>query len=234
VKNLLKRLLRYEPQPATAELRRILSTDRAPGRAYCPDNEGDLIHALIRTHGYRRCLQTGFGTGSTALYMLLATEPGGTVLSLDWATNNFNDVGRRHLAGTRFESRHTLIEEPSFRALSRLLQAETPFDFVFLDGWKTFDYLAHELFIINRLLSDGGCVMFDDTHMPAVHRAIGLLTRHYGYREIYYARYGEPAALRAYQVLTSRSFRRPYRAFLKAIPVAEQAPTHDYTFYRRF
>lgn len=235
MKALAKRLLHYEPQAATAEIRRILNTDRVPGRAYCPDSEGDLIHALITAHDYRRCLQTGFGTGSTALYMLLATErSAGTVLSLDWSPNNFNEIGRRHLAGTRFEPRHTLVEEPSYKAMSRLLQAETPFDFVFLDGWKTFDYLAHELFIINRLLTDGGCVMFDDSHMPSVHRAIGMLVRHYGYEEIDYGRYGEPATLRMFQVLTSRTLRRPYRAFRKALPLTRQPPTVDYTFYRRF
>ena len=38
--------------------------------------------------------------------------------------------------------------------------AEGDFDFVFIDGWKTFDYLAYELFLLNRALSDGGCIMF--------------------------------------------------------------------------
>lgn len=235
MKALIKRWLRYEPLPATAEIRQILNIDRVPGRAYCPDDEGDLIHSLIRQHGYRRCLQTGFGTGSTALYMLQATEGGdGTVLSLDWSPNNFNEIGRRHLAGTRFERRHTLIEEPSYRGMARLLLENATFDFVFLDGWKTFDYVAHELFAVNRLLSDGGCIMFDDSHMPSVDRAISLLLRHYGYREIDYAEYGQTTGLRLFHLLTTRTWRRPYRALRKLVPVAEQRPTVDYTFYRRF
>jgi hypothetical protein len=76
--------------------------------------------------------------------------------------------------------------------------------------------------------------MFDDSHMPSVHRAIGMLTRHYGYEEIDCGRYGESVTLRIFQTLTSGSLRRPYQAFRKAIPLTRQSPRMDYIFYRPF
>jgi predicted O-methyltransferase YrrM len=231
----IKRLLTYTPMPETAEVRRMLERGRVDGRPYCAPWQGDFIFRVITTRGYTRCVETGFGTGSTALHMLEAVGPrGGSVVSIDWSDANFNEIGRRNVAQSRFADRHTLIEEPSWRAMPRVAAEAGAVDFVFIDGWKTFDYLAYELFLLNRALSDGGCIMFDDAHLPSVRRAIAMLKRHYGYDEVDYANFGETAAQRAYHVLTTRGVARSCRAVLKAVPLERQPPTHEWTFYRPF
>jgi len=235
IKRFVKQALRYEPDDETRDVRRIIQDSPVSGRPYAPDDEGDLIFRLITRNNYRHCIETGFGTGSTALYMLAATQiTGGSVVSIDWSEQNFNDIGRRTIAKSQFADRHSLIEAPSFLPMSEFLRDKKPIDFVFIDGWKSFDYLAYELFIINRLLRDDGCIMFDDSHLPGVRRAVSLLKHHYGYREIDYAQYGEPLSLRIFQCLTRRSLFRPYRALQKVTPVAAQRQTLDYTFYKPF
>src|SRR5262249_22099201 len=212
----IKRMVNYTPMPETAAARRVLEIDRVEGRPYCAPWQGDFIFRVITSRGYARCLETGFGTGSTALHMLEAVGPrGGSVVSIDWSDTNFNDVGRRNIAQSRFAACHTLIEEPSWRVMPRATAELGAIDFAFIDGWKTFDYLAYELFLLNRGLSDGGCIMFDDAHLPSVRRAIAMLKKHYGYEEVAYADYGETGALRALHILTTRGLARSCRAVIK-------------------
>jgi predicted O-methyltransferase YrrM len=235
IRSLLKRLLHYRPLDATAVVRSFLDRVRTSDRPYCPDSEGDLIWSMIAKYGYRNCLETGFGTGSTAIYMLDATKANaGRVFSIDWSESQFNDIGRRNIERYGADGRHLLIEEPSWQVFPRLLTAGQQLDFVFIDGWKTFDYLVYELFIINRMLAVGGAIMFDDSYLPSVGKAIAVLKSHYGYREIEYGQYGQTFRLRLFHILTRRGLRRPYRALRKMLATEDQAPTRDWTFYRRF
>ena len=235
LKTLVKKHLRYHPQKATHRVREVLALGREQHRAYCPPWEGDLIFELITQNGYRDCLETGFGTGSTAIYMLAATElGGGKVTSLDWSEQNFNDIGKDNVCASGFEARHALYERPSFEVMAEFLTEGRQFDFVFIDGWKTFDYLAYETFIINRMMPKGGCLMFDDSNLPSVQKLIRMLKAHYLFREIDYSRYGQSPKLRLYHILTTRSTARPYRAIIKTVDTEEQPPLQDWTFYARF
>jgi predicted O-methyltransferase YrrM len=234
IRSLLKRLLHYEPLKATAPIRRFLDSVRTPNRPYCPAWEGDLIWSIVAKSGSRNCLETGFGTGSSALYMLDATNANhGRVISLDWSENQFNDVGRRNVEHYGAGDRHTLVEEPSWQVFPRLLAAGQQLDFVFIDGWKTFDYLIYELFLINRMLAVGGTIMFDDSYLPSVRKATSVLKSHYGYREVEYEEYGQPWRLRLFHILTRRSLHRPYCAFQKILSTGDQESSRDWTFYRR-
>lgn len=75
------------------------------------------------------------------------------VFSIDWSESQFNDIGRRNIERYGADGRHLLFEEPSWQVFPRLLTAGQQLDFVFINGWKTFDYLVYELFIINRMLA---------------------------------------------------------------------------------
>lgn len=237
LKRIVKNLLRYHPADETTAVRDALEKARTdhPNRPFCPSWEGDLIHSLISKNRYARCLETGFGTGSSTLYMLNATaDCGGHVTSLDWSATNFNNIGKEIIAQSCMTARHTLIEEPSHMPMARLLTDGPTFDFAFIDGWKTFDYLAYEIFILNRLLRVGGCVMFDDTYLPSVRKIIAMLRRHYEYEEINYRKHGQPNTLRTFHILTTKKLHRPYRALIKTKDVSDQPPSRDWMFYRRF
>lgn len=82
-----------------------------------------------------------------------------------------------------------------------MLTAGQQLDFVFIDGWTTFAYLVYELFIINRMLAVGGAIMFDDSYLLCIGKAIAVLKSHYGYREIEYGQYGQTFRLLLFHIL---------------------------------
>lgn len=239
MKSLIKSLLRVEPLRETEEIRSYLETaaSRHPsGHTFCytPRDEGDLIHSLILKWRLTRCLETGFATGSTALYMLFATkERDGTVVSIDSDEYDLNRVGVANIGGSQMGSRHQLIEKDSSLVIPELYCAGETFDFFYVDGRKSFDHLAFELYMVDRMLSVGGIVMFDDTDMPGPRQAIRLLKRYYGFQEINYADYHQPWRLRLWQILTTRTFFRPYRALRKMSPTEEQPRNKTHFWFRR-
>jgi predicted O-methyltransferase YrrM len=166
-KEWLKGVLTYESMVETQWIAALLNSVKVAGAPVCPPDAGDLIFSLIRTNGYRRCLETGFYTGSTALYMSAAVAPAdGEVISIgldgDETVRGALDLLKR--AGV--SNRHQLIRENSNRALPRLFLAGERFDFIYMDGWKTFDHLAFEVYLFNQLLAVGGTIVFDDAYMP--------------------------------------------------------------------
>ena len=146
IKRWLKEYLRYHPLRETMFVREIIEEMRESDLPYCPSWEGDLIWSLITLNHYSRCLETGFGTGSTALYMLDAVGDHGDVVSIDISPASFNEIGSKNLRRAGIQRRHSLIEEPSERVLPKFFLEGRSFDFVFIDGWKTFDHLALEIY----------------------------------------------------------------------------------------
>ena len=155
IKRILKQLLAYRALRETAPIRSFLDSVRSPDYPYCPNWEGDLIWSLIQKNDYRRCLETEFGTGSTALYMLCAVSEGGNVVSIDKPIGDFSDIGKRNLKRALFSGAHELIEESSQKTLPALYCNNREFDFIYLDGWKTFDHVAMEVYFAACVLRSG-------------------------------------------------------------------------------
>lgn len=206
---------------------------RIVGYPYCHPEEGDLLYLLLQEIEGHACLEMGFHTGSTALYMANATaDRGGRVTSVCLDAEADAARGEKLLRDNGVASRHRLMHINSNRAVPELFLAGEKFDFVFMDGWKTFDHLLMELYFINQMLQPGGAIVFDDSYMPSVRQAIRLLKRYYGYTEIDYGNYRQTLKLRLFQVLTYRTLYRPYRALIKSVDTADQPPIRDWHFYR--
>lgn len=234
-KQTTKRLLAYRPMVATAGVRRCLSETHEVGAPYCPPAEGDLLYTLVTTHRLARCLQVGFATGSTALYMLAGAVPlGGEVVSIDLPAARFNALGLDNVERAGFASSHRLIEENSALALPRLHAAGASFDLVVADGWKTFDHLAMEVYFLSRMLRTSGFMVFDDTKMPSVDRVVRMLGSHYGYEEIDYRAHGQQWGPGLLHILTQKTLRRPYRAFRKTASESDLPISVDWAFWDRF
>jgi predicted O-methyltransferase YrrM len=234
VKKWVKNTLRYAPLPETKSVRVAIASAARGGLPYCPDYEGDLIFSIIREGDFRRCLETGFHTGSTALYMTEAvSDRDGTVVSICLDDDETVARGSRLLQAAGHGEFHRLIRENSNTVLPELFRRGEKFDLIFMDGWKTFDHLAFEMYFFNQLLVTKGAIVFDDAGLPSVRKAIRLLKSHYGYVEVDYAAHGQTRRLRLLQIIMTGSFHRPYRALEKAIETSRQAPFMDWTFYSR-
>jgi predicted O-methyltransferase YrrM len=236
LKRVVKRILAYQPLAQTDVVRQFLNgpLSKTADLAFTPFHEGDLMYSLIRAGGYKRCLETGFGTGSTALYMLAATgsTEGGHVTSIDCSETSFNETGQHNIRQAGHADRHTFVEARSEVALPSMYLSGENFDFVYIDGWKTFDHLAFELYMLDSMLSRGGAIMFDDAVMPGVRRAIRLLKVYYGYQEVDYVRHNQNWALRLLFALTTRTLWRPYRALIKMVETEQQSRVFDWNFDR--
>lgn len=227
-------LAQYDPLKDTARVRAELDADSTDGWPRLPDFYGDLIYMIIRRHGFKRCLQTGFFTGASAAYMAEAvTEAGGEVISISVDEPSHREIGQRLLKRLNYDGRHQYIDANSNRVVAKYFVDGETFDFIYLDGWKTFDHLAYETYIYNQLLPLGGVLFFDDTHMPSVHRTVEMMKRYYGYEEVDFLDYNHTKRLRFYHIVTRRSFRRFYRALIKTTECERQAPTTEPYFDRK-
>lgn len=160
-----------------------------------------------------RCLETGFHTGNTVLYIAAAvTELDGHVTSICVDGDESIARGRKLLSDEGYEDRRTLVRKNSNVALPEMFLAGERFDFIFMDGWKTFDHLAFEMYLFNQVLETGGVIAFDDSDMPSVRQAIELLKKYYGYEEVDYTAHNQTCRLRLFLMLRSKSRHRPYRA----------------------
>jgi predicted O-methyltransferase YrrM len=141
--------------------------------------EGEFLFNIIRGDlGIVKTLEVGCAYGLSSLYICAALQErhGAAHTIIDPFQNGYWDgVGVRNLedAGLRF---FTLIESRSEFALPKLLeQGEGQFDFVFIDGWHTFDHTLLDCFYATRLLRVGGHLAVDDVSFPSVRRAVDFL-----------------------------------------------------------
>lgn len=234
-KELLKRALRYQPLENSRAPREFIASVDDGKSPYCPPQEGDLLNALITRYGCVNCLEIGFATGSTAIYILDALKSAnGTLISIDTPMGDMNEIGKANLSKSGDWKAHRLILETSVTALPRLFNEGEKFDLIFVDGWKTFDHLAVEVYYLTRMLREKGFMVFDDAAMPSVHKIIAMLSRYYGYKEIDYPSCNQTKRLRLFQILTTRTLRRPYRALQKMVHETELAVTRDWNFFANF
>lgn len=138
--------------------------------------DAEAVHAAAQDH--ERAIEIGLAFGVASLAILEAS-PHGTLTSIDpdqtrgWLNGGVRSIGRAGLA-----DRHTLVEEPDYLALPALLRNGATFDFAFVDGWHSFDFVMLDMFYVDRLLEIGGVVGFDDCDWPAVQKALAFVGSH--------------------------------------------------------
>jgi predicted O-methyltransferase YrrM len=141
--------------------------------------EGEFLFNLIQNDpDILETLEVGCGYGLSSLYICSAIrERAGACHTIidPFQNTQWDGVGTMNLeaAGLGF---FRLIEVKSELALPRLLeQMEGKFDFVFIDGWHTFDHTLVDCFYATRLLRVGGYLAIDDVAFPSVRRVVDFL-----------------------------------------------------------
>jgi len=120
-----------------------------------------------------------YGTSSVHLADGIRNAGGGTLVSVDPnQTTDYAKLGVHHVGVSGHADCFSLIEEPSAVALPRLLSAGRRFDFVFIDGWHSFDSAFVDFYYSDLLLSVGGLLAFHDAGMPAVAKVIRFVESH--------------------------------------------------------
>ena len=169
------------------------TVDRAKGMRR---SEIDVLCGLIRANRFSKLLEIGMANGSSSVAMLrtLTENGGGSLTSIDpyqyaavGSVRNDNDDGYsgegvENVSKAGFSHMHTLLAEPDFIALPKLVQAKEKFDFIFVDGYHSFDYAFIDFFYADLLLKVGGIVAFHDSSFPAVYKVCQFVARNKEYR----------------------------------------------------
>ena len=152
--------------------------------------DGTSAEALFRQVRARRpglVVEVGMANAISTLAILTALEQNGgdgCLVSIDPnQSTQWRDCGRTAVKRAGLAHRHTVLEEPDFLALPRLLAAQTKVDFSYIDGWHTFDYAMLDFWYLDKMTARDGVVAFNDCGWPAVAKAIDFALSHRRYRE---------------------------------------------------
>lgn len=149
--------------------------------------EGAFLFSIIQDDPtIYNTLEVGCAYGLSSLHICAATKDraGASHTVIDpFQNTQWDGAGIRNLktAGIDF---FNLIEIKSEFALPHLLEKnEGKFDFIFIDGWHTFDHTLIDCFYATRLLRVGGVLAIDDVSFPSVKWVVNFLKNYPCYEE---------------------------------------------------
>jgi predicted O-methyltransferase YrrM len=157
--------------------------------------EGRFIREVIAKYKAVNCMEVGMAYGISAFYML--TNPAVRLVSVDpFQSTQWHNYGVKLLAEFGFDARHRLFPSKSYVALPQMLAEMGPgvFDFVFVDGFHTFDYTLLDFFYANLLTKVGGVVAIDD----ALHAGVAKCVRYIDSNYTFYRRLVSPSTVAVY------------------------------------
>src|SRR5262249_10878008 len=85
----------------------------------------------------------------------------------EYSSDGYEGIGLLNLRRAGFEDLITFYPEPSYRCLPRLEASQETFDFAFVDGMHTFDYVFTDFFYIDKMLPVGGFIVCDVVYYPS-------------------------------------------------------------------
>jgi len=148
--------------------------------------EGDYIFNLISNNkDIVKTLEVGCGYGISSLFICAALQSRENVKHTIIDPFQFSDYQGIGISNLKRIDCHffELIQEPSEYALPNLtVKAEDSFDFIFIDGWHSFDHVLLDLFYANRLLRIGGYLTIDDCRLPSVAKAVTYFSKYPAYK----------------------------------------------------
>jgi predicted O-methyltransferase YrrM len=143
--------------------------------------EINIIQEIISKNNLNKCLEVGMAFGTSAVSILMNKNT--TLISVDpFQKTQWNSYGLKLIKSFKYDSRHTLITKKSYEALPELLKEhEKTFDFIFIDGFHTFDYTLLDIFYSCLLLKIGGYIIIDDVLHNGVKQCINYINTNYNF-----------------------------------------------------
>lgn len=145
--------------------------------------ESSFLQKLIKDHSLSVCLEIGMAFGVSTLAILIqlshSRKKNKILISIDpFQRTQWESMGLQLISETGLEYMHKLVEEKSYIALPNLLKNNTgKFNFIFIDGWHTFDYTLVDFFYADKLLKIGGFIVIDDALHQGVNKCVQYIKR---------------------------------------------------------
>jgi predicted O-methyltransferase YrrM len=147
--------------------------------------EAGLVARVVSQVDPARSLEVGLGYGFSAITICASgrrpkTERRHIAIDPHQATH-WRNGGLKHIEEAGFADMIDLRADYSYRALPQLELEKVSLDFAFIDGWHTFDYVFVDFFFIDKMLREGGVVMFDDADWPSIRPVIRYIVSNLPY-----------------------------------------------------
>lgn len=149
------------------------------------------IQQLIREFRPHDTLEIGCAMGMSTLAIMeeVARTTAGRHVAIDpnqtgEGPDQWHGIGVTSVRRAGLSDRFELLEQPSYLGLPTLLQQGRRFDFIFIDGWHSFDFAFVDWFFSDLLLNEKGVLVFDDAQMPQVHHVCTFVETHKAYRRL--------------------------------------------------
>jgi predicted O-methyltransferase YrrM len=140
--------------------------------------EGKIITAIIKKYKFKKCLEIGMACGVSAFYILSNKKT--KLISIDpYQDSQWKNYGIKLLKELKLDKRHKLYQLKSYDALPRLVKKNKIFDFIFIDGFHTFDYTLIDFFYSSLLIKNGGIIIIDDALHHGVSKCIKYIISNY-------------------------------------------------------
>lgn len=144
-------------------------------------DEGENIQKLMKKYDLKKCIEVGMAFGISATYILTGNK-GSSLISIDpFQSTQWENYGVKLLKEFKLEKNHKLMEEKSYIALPKILieHGEDSFDFVFIDGWHTFEMTNIDFFYATHLIKIGGIILVDDALHSSVAQSVRFFDSNY-------------------------------------------------------
>ena len=89
---------------------------------------------------------------------------------------NLEQAGLRHLVEFHLDSSHRVLPALELRGQQ--------IDFAFIDGFHTFDHTLTDFFLIDKMLTLDGLIVFDDVSWPSVRKVVRFVLGNRPYRDV--------------------------------------------------
>lgn len=147
-------------------------------------DEGMLMYNLITKNKLTKTLEIGLATGVSAIFITQAIKDiksKDVHIAIDpYQTEQWKDLGLKNIKKANLEDNFTLIQEKSEYALPVLAKKKHgTFNFIFIDGFHTFDNTLIDFYYSNLLLKVGGYIVIDDILHKGVSKFIKYLQSNY-------------------------------------------------------
>jgi predicted O-methyltransferase YrrM len=140
----------------------------------------EFLQSLIRKYNCSKSLEIGFafGLSTLAIAEAIVANNGKHIVIDKFQLTDWNGTGLDLVKQAGYADKVEFREQFCYEVLPELLAKGTKIDFAYIDSTKQFDWLMMNFFFIDRLLVDGGVVVFDDLGYYGIRKLIRFLRQY--------------------------------------------------------
>ncbi|GIV33729.1 MAG: hypothetical protein KatS3mg031_1264 [Chitinophagales bacterium] len=153
-----------------------------------PVEEGLKLQELITQYQVATSLEIGTAYGISSIFICeaISRQAGAHHITIDpFQESFFKNNGLYNIRQAGYGNLLEAYNDYSYFVLPDLLRKKTVVDFIFIDGYHTFDYAFVDFFFSDLLLKPGGLLVIDDTDWPAVKKVCEYIVTNRAYKLIY-------------------------------------------------